>query len=149
MKPRVTGSLYDKDFFLWATETARLLREGKLDNVDIQNVAEGIEGLANRDRRELRSRLRLLVRLLLQWHCQPDRRSRSRKAIMLDERIAIERLLEDSPSLRRSVAPSLSRIYREAVAEAAAETSLPVPSFPRECPFTADQILDHDFLPGA
>jgi hypothetical protein len=31
--------------------------------------------------------------------------------------------------------------------KAAAETGLPISSFPEECPFTSEQVLDPDFLP--
>jgi len=53
--------LYDRDFYLWAKETAAALREGRVAEADLENIAEEIDGLANRDYRELYSRLRRIL----------------------------------------------------------------------------------------
>ena len=37
--------------------------------------------------------------------------------------------------------------YRLARRKAAAETGLPISTFPDACPFTTEQVLDPDFLP--
>ena len=144
---RPAPKLYEEDFVAWAYETARLLREGRLDQIDIEHVAEEIEGMANRDRRELLSRLTVLIHHLLKWGWQPEKRSGSWKLTIGSQRTEIDRQLEDSPSLRRILSPSLPRVYREAVKNAADETDLPKDTFPRECPFSVAQILDEDFLP--
>ena len=51
------ANLYDEDFAVWTTETARLLRAGRLNEVDIEHVAQEIEDMGKRDKRELHSRL--------------------------------------------------------------------------------------------
>ncbi len=139
--------LYDQDFVGWAETTARLLREGRLDQLDIENLAAEVKALAGKDRRELRSRLRVLIVHLLKWGWQPEKRSGNWSSTIRAQRTGIGYLLEDSPSLKRSLAPSLQRAYREAAEEAALETDLFESIFPRECPFSVDQILDEDFLP--
>jgi hypothetical protein len=73
------ASLYDEDFVAWAEQTARLLRQGRLHELDIENLAEEIEAMANRDRRELLSRLTVLLHHLLKWGWQPEKRSGSWK----------------------------------------------------------------------
>ncbi len=143
---RPVAKLYEEDFIAWAYETARLPREGRLDQLDIEHVAEEIEGMANRDRRELLSRLTVLIHHLLKWGWQPKKRSGCRKLTITSQRIEIDRQLEESPSLRRILAPSIPRVYRDAVKAAASETGRAKDAFPRYCPFSLAEILDEDFL---
>ena len=37
------GASYERDFYTWSQEQARLLREGRWDGVDRENVAEEME----------------------------------------------------------------------------------------------------------
>ncbi|HJZ99455.1 MAG TPA: DUF29 family protein [Candidatus Solibacter sp.] len=46
-----TKTRYDIDFFEWTKERAELVRARRLDEVDIDHVAEGIESLGSCDRR--------------------------------------------------------------------------------------------------
>ena len=41
---------YEADFYRWATETARALREGRLADVDLKHVAEEIEDMGKKER---------------------------------------------------------------------------------------------------
>jgi len=144
---RPAGKLHEEDFVEWAAETARLLRSGRFDQVDIEHLAEEVEAMAGRDRRELDSRLEVLIHHLLKWQQQIEKRSGSWESTIISQRAAIRRLFEQSPSLRRRLAESVTAVYGDAVKEAAAETGLPVGSFPGACPFSAAEILDPDFLP--
>jgi uncharacterized protein DUF29 len=138
---------YDDDFFAWTEEQARLLRAGELAEIDTLNLAEEIESVGRSDRREIRSRLTVLLAHLLKWRFQPDARSASSLSTVREQRDQIESILEDSPSLRPVIAEALNRAYKRARTVAAEETSLPETAFPVECPFTPDQILAEDFLP--
>jgi hypothetical protein len=144
---RPASALYDEDFAAWAIEMARLLRARRLDDIDIEHLAEEIEDLANRDRRELLSRARAILKHLLEWQYQPEKRSRSWRSTIAAQRAEIDQLLEQSPSLRQALPASAPRVYRDAVTAASIETGLPEGSFPRECPFSPEQILDRRFLP--
>jgi hypothetical protein len=139
LKP-ATASLYDEDFAVWTAETARLLRAGLFDEVDIEHVAEEIEDMGKRDKRELHSRLTVLILHLLKWKRQPE-------STLLAQRAELDRLLEDSPSLRRTIAAAIAKVYPDVRQLAESETGLPGAAFPSECPFTTDQILDRAFLP--
>lgn len=141
------ANLYDSDFFAWTVEQARLLRAGQLAAIDTANIAEEIESLGRRDRRELRSRLTVLVMHLLKWSKQPLLRSRSWSATITEQRRQIEQILGDSPSLRSFVGEALAEIYPDARGRAAAETGLADDAFPATCPFTIDEVHSHSFLP--
>ena len=149
-KPLVhpAAKLYDEDFARWTAETARLLREGRFQEIDVEHVAEEIEDMGKRDHDELLSRLTLIIQHLLKWTYQPEKRSKSWRSTIAVQRRDVARLFRRSPSVRRNVTAAVAEVYRDSVEDAALETDLPEKSFPRECPFTPEQILDRDFLPG-
>src|SRR5579872_4889345 len=107
---------YEKDFALWSAEQGELIRAGKLDKVDLENVAEEIESLGRSDKREISSRLKVLLLHLLKWHFQPKQRdgNGSWQGTIREQRTRIALLLEESPSLRRQPALVLEREYRAA-----------------------------------
>jgi hypothetical protein len=138
---------YETDFFAWTQEQARLLREGRFSEIDIENVAEELDSLGNSQKREVRSRLVVVLLHLLKWRYQPAKRSGSWQSTLIGQREDIRSELEDSPSLQSYPASQLSRAYATARLKASAETKLPLETFPETCPFTIEEILDPDFLP--
>jgi len=82
----------DDDFALWAAEQATLLRAGRFDRVDVENVAEELEYLGNSQRDEIESRLNVLLAHILKWEFQPDKRSSSWRATLLEQRAQIARI---------------------------------------------------------
>ncbi len=144
---RPATSLYDEDFVIWTAETARLLRDGQFGQVDVEHVAEEIEDMGKSYQRELESRLTVLILHLLKWRCQPGKRTGGWKSTMIGQRAELVRLFRQAPSLRRAVTGAVASVYSTAAKQAAAQTRLPKQVFPRECPFSTDEILDEDFLP--
>ena len=57
--------LHDQDFYAWANEQAALLRAGRLSEADIEHIAEEIESMGKTEKRELVSRLTILLLHLL------------------------------------------------------------------------------------
>ncbi|WP_019501861.1 DUF29 family protein [Pseudanabaena sp. PCC 6802] len=53
---------YETDLNLWLEETSAQLKRGDLQNIDIEHLVDELEGLAGRDKRELKSRLIVLYR---------------------------------------------------------------------------------------
>jgi Domain of unknown function DUF29 len=145
-----TSPHYDEDFYAWTQHQATILR-GVLcpRELDALNLAEEIEDLGKSHRRELRSRLRVLVMHLLKWRYQPEGRmdSHSWEDTIREQRKEIEDALEDSPSLRQAVGPYLLKDYGYAKDRTARQTGLRLETFPEACPWTAEQVLDMDFWP--
>jgi hypothetical protein len=139
---------YEEDFALWSAEQAKLLRAGRADKIDLENLAEEVESLGRSDRREIVSRLTIILVHLLKWQFQAEERSNSWAASIVQNRDAIEALLEESPSLRPFVPAALKRAYRPAPLLASGETKLPLTQFPSDCPYGPEQVLDPDFWPG-
>jgi hypothetical protein len=141
--------LYEEDFYAWTQTTAALIREGKWHDLDREAVAEEIESLGKSDWRELASRIAVLLRHLLKWRYQPERRQRGRswRSTIWEQRSRLRRLLRQSPSLAPLVPLTLQEEYAEARQRAREETGLPLATFPPACPWTAEQVLDVDFWP--
>ena len=140
-------SLYEEDFVVWTTHNAELLRAGRLQEADIERIAEELEDLGKSQRRALESRLTGLLLLLLKWHFQQERRSSSRRAKIVAQRIAIAKILREAPSLESHFSNVAGEAYRDAVELAIAETELPAERFPSEVPYALDQLLNRDFFP--
>lgn len=140
-------ALYEQDFYQWSQEQAALLREGAWQDLDGTNLAEEVESLGKRDRRELGSRLQTLLMHLLKWRYEPAERSESWRGTIRTARREVAAVLADSPSLRRQVPAMLTTGYADARLDASEDTGLPLRTFPEVCPWTAEQVLDGDFWP--
>jgi len=138
---------YEKDFYAWTSHNAELLRKGRFSEVDIKNVAEEIESMGKRDKRELIRRLAVLLAHLLKWRFQPDRAGNSWKYTIKEQRRMVEKLLRESPSLKHEIASKIDEAYEDAVIIAASQTGLREIDFPEECPFSLNQCLDEQFFP--
>ena len=138
-------SLYERDETAWLEAMAQLMRDRRLDELDYENLGEYLADMARRDRREVECRLAVLIAHLLKWVHQPRRRSGSWRATIEVQRQELARLLE-SGTLRNHAEAVLRRVYADGVRQAAAETNLTVSTFPRECPYTLDQLEGFDLL---
>lgn len=139
---------YEQDLHAWAIEQAGLLRAGRFAEADIEHIAEEIESLGRSERRELASRLAVLLVHLLKWQVQPGYRSNSWRNTIREQRRSVAEHLEDNPSLRATLDVALARAWRNALAAAQNQTGLAEDAFPPACPFTAVQLFDPNFLPG-
>jgi len=123
-------ALYESDFFEWTRRTAERLRQRRFDEADIEHVAEEIEDMGKRDLRELNSRIEVLLAHLLKWTLQPRKRSSSWRATIIAQRREIAAMLKDSASLRVRLVAAGKSNYAGAIERAAAETGLPLKTFP-------------------
>jgi hypothetical protein len=147
--PLLTNDLYERDFCAWAEEQARLLRERRFGEIDLERLTDEVDDLAQRHRDEIESRLGKLLSHLLKWQIQPEGRCGSGRATILEQRTRIAKRLLRSPSLRDYPESVLGDEYALARREAAAETGTPLERLPSESPFTIAQILDMDYFPDA
>ncbi len=140
---------YEQDFYSWLMYNAQLLKEKRFTELDIENIAEELESMGKRDKRELLSRLTVLLAHLLKWQFQPVRRSKSWERTIDEQREQIYLILSDSPSLKYQLENEIAHAYNLAVKSAAKETGLKKTIFPETCPFAWEQILDENFYPDA
>jgi hypothetical protein len=138
---------YEYDFYAWLLHNAQLLKERRFAELDIENIAEELESMGKRDKRELISRLTVLLAHLLKWQFQAQRRSRSWEGTIDEQRDQIRLILSDSPSLKYQLENEIAHAYDLAVKSAAKETGIKKTIFPVTCPYASEQILDENFYP--
>ncbi len=138
---------YEKDFYIWLMANAELLRQRRLTEIDLDNIAEELESMAKRDKRELLNRLKVLLMHLLKWQFQADKRTISWKSTINEQREQVYLVLVDSPSLKYQLTERLQDAYRLALRAAINETGLPKNVFPINCPYSLEETLDDEFYP--
>ncbi|HEX8613277.1 MAG TPA: DUF29 domain-containing protein [Telluria sp.] len=141
------ADLYDTDVVAWAYQQAALLRARQWSSLDLENIAEEIEGVAKAEKRELGRRMSALFAQLLEWNLQPDRRTAGLLRSIRDQRISIARVLRKMPSLQSSLLDVewLDDAWKDAMSIAAAHMELE--GLPRRSTWTLVQVLDEHFLP--
>lgn len=144
----MTTTLYDTDFYAWTQRQAALLRAEEFSEVDWNNLIEEIETLGRSDKRELDSRLEVLLMHLLKWRYQAGKRGKSWRVTIDEQRRRLAKLLKESPSLHAQLATFVVEAYPDALRAAVMETGLPAATFPGECPWTPAQVLDGEFWPS-
>jgi Domain of unknown function DUF29 len=142
-----TRSLYDQDFVGWTEQMVTALRQGNWAGLDIENLIEEVEALGKSDRRAIKSRLEVLLMHLLKWQFQPAQRSRSWEATILEQRMRIAEILDDSPRLKNYLPTVVKGCYGGARKLAAIKTGLAIDEFPVDCGYAIGQLLNEDFLP--
>ena len=109
-------SLYDQDLYLWLLTAIAQLKAGDLQNLDVENLIEELEGLAGRDRRELKSRLRtLLEHLLKRIYVNMSDCFKDWENTIREQRSQLEDILEQSPSLRTILADTFDKAWQSAL----------------------------------
>jgi hypothetical protein len=143
----VDEQIYGGDFYDWTIQTSRLLRAGRISEVDLEQIAEEIEDMGKSDRRALASHLKILMVHLLKWRYQPTHRGISWKLSITNARDEIQDLLKESPSLKSKVEQLMAERYGAASKRASLETGLAQDSFPETCPFSVESLLDDEYWP--
>ncbi len=140
-------SLHDSDFYAWSLEQAALLRAGRVGEADLAAIAEEIESLGKTEKRELVSRLTVLLLHLLKWRRQPAGRGNSWRLSIANARDEIADLLDDNPSLRSVINEVTASAYRYARRKAAIEMDMGEDEFPARCPWSFAVAMDAGFWP--
>jgi hypothetical protein len=138
--PVATATLYEADETAWLEATAALIRQGRFSEIERETLAEYLTDMAQRDRREVFSRLVVLLSHLLKWEYQPARRSGSWRGTILEQQRELRQLLE-SGTLRNHAIAVFANAYADARKQAAAETGLARAAFPEECGWDLDSAL--------
>jgi hypothetical protein len=140
-------SLHDQDFYGWANEQAGLLRAGRLSEADIEHIADEIESMGKSEKRELVSRLTVLLTHMLKWQHQSALRGTSWRLTLEEQRKRLERHLDDNPSLKATLADTIGEAYYYATLDVVRETGVERSVYPAACPWSFERIMDPNFYP--
>lgn len=146
MSQVVPTKLYERDFCLWVADTITKLKARNFDDLDLENLVEEIESLAGRERRELESRLDILLNHLLKRCYVPTPENyRGWELTIREQRKQLQRLLKQSPSLQNYLPEVFEEIWQVALAEL--QQDYPKIEFPEEWIFDRDveAILSQKF----
>lgn len=138
-------SLYERDYYLWLDTTAKKLKSGSFQEIDVANLIEEIESLGRKERTELRNRLKVLFEHLLKlnyWEQERERNSRGWNVTIKEQSIQVEQLIADSPSLKFHLEVLTEEAYKNALKITKLKTRLE--NLPEENPFDLKQILFQD-----
>jgi Domain of unknown function DUF29 len=150
--------LYEEDFVRWTEHQAAALRRaaelGTNLPLDWENLAEEIDSLGRALRHELRSRIAVIVEHLLKLECSPATDPRRGWMETIErERLEIELLLDDAPSLKGDVPPlvpaEMARAARYTLQahRRHGEATLAIVTKLEAASYTEEQVLG-DWFPG-
>lgn len=146
----LTQTLYEQDFYLWIQTTAQLLKEQCFEEVDWESLIEEIESMGRRERKELKSRLIVLIEHLLKlmyWDVEKAYNAKEWRSTVVEQRRQIALLLEASPSLRPWLGETFLDGCQNAREDALRKYQISSDIFPIEPPFTIADVLNSDYLP--
>src|SRR5438046_8935316 len=89
---------YEEDFVAWLEDQAQRARRGEAGGLDLENIAEELEGMARSDRREIRNRLIVLLLPLLRYSVPPGSRSSDQLATIRAQPSRLATVIDDSPT---------------------------------------------------
>lgn len=140
----------ETDFLDWIQTQTALLRAGRLESLDREQIAEELEDMGREQKLALQSLLRQILLHLLKLHLSPARAPRAKW---------IEEIIEfrDQAHARIEVTPSLAHYSPELFDKAWHQARrAAVKSFdlygervqvPEVCPYSLEQALDPDYFP--
>ena len=143
-------ALYEDDFYLWTERQALLLRAGRFEALDLDNLTLEVEGLGDAKSSAVLNNARTVIEHLLKLQHSPAVDPRKGwRATVLEHRSRLE--VDLTPRLRQVLAEELPRMYRLAWRSAVASMrdhgeEAAADALPESSPYTLDQITD-DWLP--
>jgi hypothetical protein len=143
------SDLYHQDFARWVDETLQQLQNRNIADLDWEHLIEEIEALGSEQKRKVRSYLKqLFIHLLLYryWLAEKENCERGWREEIENFRDELDDLLE-SKTLYNYGLQERNRIYAKARSRAIQKTGLDPSTFPADCPFSWEEVLDFEFLP--
>jgi hypothetical protein len=137
-------NLYDSDFYAWTQQQAAAVRAGIWDDIDREHLAEEIEDLYLKGSHELWQHLRELLVWLVAWSYSPQtRQAHPWWYVRIGNiRLQIDNILHLNPRTRPKLDKSLAEAYEHGREVGAEELGVPPETFPEQCPWTIEQVLD-------
>jgi hypothetical protein len=139
------STLYEKDILLWVEDTVSKFKKHDFENLDIKNLIEEVESLGISQKKELISRLMLLLEhLLKRLYVDSLYDYNGWERTIRNQRAEIDLLISQVPSLQSRWEISFNDAWKRALLKVKKEYQKVY--FPEECPFeqTIETILNED-----
>jgi DNA-directed RNA polymerase subunit L len=140
--------LYDVDDDQWLEQTINLLKNHQFQQLDLDNLIEELEYLGREKKNAVASLLEQIIRhlLLLQyWTTEAEYNTVHWQEEIYNFRIQLRRKI--TTNLRKYLKDELTSIYQDALGFVKIKTTNLV-TFPTECPYSQEQLLDRSWLPN-
>ncbi|MDS3860981.1 DUF29 domain-containing protein [Thermosynechococcaceae cyanobacterium BACA0444] len=138
-------SLYDQDILLWSEDTAAKLRAKDFEHLDLEHLIEEVEALGISQKKELLSRLTVLLEhLLKRCYVNLPENFNGWEITIRHQRTELEILLGFAPSLKSRCPESFNQAWRIALKNV--RQGYPQVNFPNEWPFnrSVESLLNND-----
>ena len=143
----VSSAHYDNDVHAWSNQQPTLLRPHYVAQADIENIAEEIGSIVRTEKRELVSRLTILLLHLLKWQFQP-KICGGNWQLSLDERCCQAALhFAGNPSLQARLEEAMAKARHVAMLRAVPETRLSQAHFHATRLYSFEQMMDQAVWP--
>jgi hypothetical protein len=138
--------LYEIDDNLWLEETVKLLKYKKFTELDLENLIEELESLARRDKLAMASLLeQVIIHLLLldYWDSEYERNYRHWQSEIRNFRRQLNKRMTTNffNYLNDNLIDSYEYCRKYVIDKSGLN------SFPQQCPYTLEQLLNEDWLP--
>jgi DNA-directed RNA polymerase subunit L len=140
--------LYDVDDDQWLEQTINLLKNHQFQQLDLDNLIEELEDLGREKKNAVASLLEQIIRhlLLLQyWTTEAEYNTVHWQEEIYNFRIQLRRKI--TTNLRKYLEDELTSIYQDVLGFVKIKTTNLV-TFPTECPYSQEQLLDRSWLPN-
>ena len=138
--------LYEIDDYLWIQETIKLLKEKQFNKLDLENLIEELDDLGKERKHQVESFLEKIIRhlLLLQyWSDEYERNYRHWRSEIINFRTQINKRM--TTNFKNHLQTNLSEIYQQARKYVKEKSGLHI--FPKDCPYTLEQLCDENWFP--
>ena len=139
--------LYELDDCQWLEENIKLLKAKLFQEIDLENLIEELEDLGRERKNAVESLLEQIIRHLLMyqyWHHERERNYRHWRSEITSFRGQLNRRM--TTNLYNYLAENLVVIYRYGRKYVIEKSGLD--TFPQQCPYTLEQLLDEDWFPN-
>lgn len=137
---------YADDYAAWLQHQINLMRAGRWAELDQEHLIDEVEDLGRSEFNAFASAIEIVLVHMLKWDHQPERRTSSWIASIVEHRRRIVRLLQQNPSYKSRIAEAIDVAYDTAQAKASVETNLPLVTFPDENPYDWEAITQREHV---
>jgi hypothetical protein len=144
--PQTAGrTRYADDIDTWVQEQVALLRAGRVDALDLDDIAEALSDTGLSESERLQSAVEITILQMLTWDHQPERRTRSWALSIAEHRERALIQMQKNPGLKSSLDEIRHNAFRLARLGAARQMKRAPKTLPAECPYSWDEILNRPF----